>query len=223
MDHAPPSNESALNELWLDRRDTIIRVGEHWNRFAEENDGRAVLGEHIIGKPLHSFITGDSTRMYIEAVLRYARQSGRTIARPYRCNSPQTRRYMEMIIKPMFDGGVCMIHRLIKVEPMAKAVTFSWARETGYIGRREAPAEYAGEAGETQPDQPITAVIAEPRAPIIRCSICNRIRIDRLWMEADQAVTESRITGPHIGVLYGVCPDCQKAGINRLVGIETRP
>lgn len=49
---------------------------------------------------------------------------------------------------------------------------------------------------------------------LIRCSMCNRIRIKGIWMEADTAVGENRLSpeATHC-VAYGVCTDCrQRAG-----------
>lgn len=42
---------------------------------------------------------------------------------------------------------------------------------------------------------------------IVRCSMCNRVQVQRAWMEADDACADGHIAGQQL-VIYGVCPGC---------------
>lgn len=48
---------------------------------------------------------------------------------------------------------------------------------------------------------------------IIRCSMCNRVQVQRTWMEADAACTGGQIQAQQL-VIYSVCPGC-KAAVRR--------
>jgi hypothetical protein len=56
----------------LNRKDTIIAVGNSWNNELVEG-GQASFSEQILDKPLFSFIQGDLTKISVNTVLMRAR------------------------------------------------------------------------------------------------------------------------------------------------------
>ena len=66
----------------------------------------------------------------------------------------------------------------------------------------------------TEPMSPAVRFMYDPSgsAPtkIIRCSMCNRVQVERGWMESDIACASGEIQ-PQQLVIYSVCPTCKGA------------
>ena len=82
----------------LDNRNRIISVSEAWDRFAAENGGNKTSYKDVCGRPIWDFVTGDPTRMWREAIFQFARLRGDRVERPYKCDSPDLKRFMRMRI-----------------------------------------------------------------------------------------------------------------------------
>ena len=107
------------NEYWLDGEDKIIGVGSTWDFFAGENEGREVVSELVVGRSLWEFISGDPTRMWLSSILTLARIRNENVNRPYRCDSPTVKRFMNLEIKKDADGVLHLVHSLVRVEAMS--------------------------------------------------------------------------------------------------------
>jgi len=182
---ARPSNEAAraASQLsyTLDPDDTITAVTGDWDRFALDNGGDESLSTKVIGRRLDHFISGDVTLMFVRTLLMSARTLKRTVERPYRCDSPQLKRFMEMTIVPRGDGVLEVCHRQVRSEPYRYSLPVTGAMPG---------------AGSNF---------------VKRCSLCQRIRVGQMWSEVDDAILEGRLpkgAAAKLGVVYGVCPDC---------------
>ena len=165
----------------IDAQDTIVAVGGAWDDFARSNAGEKIVAAQIIGKQLDRFIHGDETLMFVRTMIMSARVLNRPIHRPYRCDSPTQKRFMAMTVHPREQGAVEVIHQELRNEPIVHRVDMVAAP----LGRGS---KYAK-----------------------RCSVCNRVRIDGVWSEVDEAVQAKRLVPtvtPTVKVIYGVCPDC---------------
>lgn len=165
----------------LDAHNQIIKVTGPWDAFAKANRGDAAVMDAVIGKPLDSFIAGDVTKMFVNTMLMSARTLGKTVYRPYRCDSDLTKRFMEMSIVPLENGTVEVRHRLLLEEPMR---------------------DYRAHT------LPRPAPLGLPR--IKRCSMCNKIHVAFSWLEIVdalnlQVLAAEQANGPWI---YGLCPEC---------------
>jgi len=187
--HTPFSNspdkiaESSVLQVsyWIDGTDTIVKVNQVWDRFALGNDGGdAVLSSKVVGRNVFDFISGDETRMYLGALLQHARYLNRTVVRPYRCDSPALRRYMEMQVSPDADGLVRLDHVLLRAEPY------------------EVPVVYRHES---DPD-------AEALFRCSVCS--NLQVADRWFAPEDARILCGMPCDKPIPVRYAVCPSCTK-------------
>lgn len=121
------SAESSVLQVsyWIDSSDRIVRVNQVWDRFALSNDGGdALLASRVIGRNVFDFITGDETRMYLGALLQHARLLNRTVVRPYRCDSPSLRRFMEMQVSPDEGELVRLDHVLLRAEPYLTPIVY---------------------------------------------------------------------------------------------------
>jgi len=107
------------NEYWLNSEDAIIAVGSTWDTFAGENEGPGVVSGLIVGRSLWEFISGDPTRMWLSSILTLARIRDETVSRPYRCDSPTVKRFMNLEIKKGADGSLHLVHSLVRVEAMS--------------------------------------------------------------------------------------------------------
>jgi hypothetical protein len=100
----------------LDNQDRIISVCGAWDKFADENSGINLSSKEVCGRLIWDFVTGDTTRMWLEAVFMFARARGTSIERPYRCDSPDLKRFMRMSIT-FKQGGVLLIeHEILATE-----------------------------------------------------------------------------------------------------------
>lgn len=175
-----PSAQSGGISYTIDKTDTIIAVSSKWDDFAGDNDGEKVLSSNILGRKLDQFIHGDVTLMFVRTMIMSARTLRRPIYRPYRCDSPKLKRFMEMIVLPREDGAVEVLHRELHSEPIANLVHL------------------------------VAVPAASSTAYIKRCSMCNRVLAKGVWSEIDDAIKAKRlqVDAPSLKVIYGLCPDC---------------
>lgn len=111
---------------WLDAADRILRVSPGWDVFARANGGEALLGEAVLGQPLRRFVSGDPTRMWLDAVLSLARLKGAAVERAYRCDCPDMKRFMRMQVVPEPGGVLRLEHRILSVEPREPVHFVPW-------------------------------------------------------------------------------------------------
>jgi hypothetical protein len=132
----------------VDADNHIIGLSSNWEAVAEAGDAAASLASHkVIGQPLHEFISSDTTRMYIEACLKLCRLRNSSIFRPYRCDTPTHKRYMELQLTPLAHKAVEMKHFLLKEEPFETPLHFEDISHDAH---------------------------ALPQ--LLRCSMCNKVR-----------------------------------------------
>jgi hypothetical protein len=104
---------------WIDRDNRLVDVGGDWDAFALENETPAVLRDAVLGRSLLDFVAGTETRHLHEVLLERARSSIPLQRMPFRCDSPDLRRFMEMDIASP-DGEVVEYRcRLLRAEPRA--------------------------------------------------------------------------------------------------------
>lgn len=166
----------------LDANDCIVSVTGPWDLFALANDGPGACKDHVVGKSLESFISGDSTLMFVRTMLMSARTLNRTIYRPYRCDSSEFKRFMEMRISPASNGHLTVMHRQLHTEPK-----HSW------VAPRLRPRHEAGHG-------------------MVCCSMCNRVQSGRIWEEKDDIGQPwiSGTAGNPPGVSFEICPECRE-------------
>ncbi|MCA0186924.1 MAG: hypothetical protein LCH90_13140 [Proteobacteria bacterium] len=111
----------------LDAQDCIVEVGGAWDQFAIENGGDLLIGDSVIGQPLYRYVQGDTTRIFVRSVIEGVRVLKQARTLPYRCDSAQERRYLEMSVIPEDSGHVTLEHRLLRMErfPAAQALNFA--------------------------------------------------------------------------------------------------
>ncbi|MEL7002320.1 MAG: hypothetical protein AAFN93_06245 [Bacteroidota bacterium] len=111
---------------WVDEKNIIVRTSHLWDSFAEDNEGGArSFSEDILGKNLFSFISGDTTKMFIETIIVRSRQLQSPLNIDYRCDSPDMKRYMTMKLTLEDDETLRIDNILQREESMSGSVHFS--------------------------------------------------------------------------------------------------
>lgn len=90
----------------IDADDRITRVNEGWDCFATANDAPELRQPDILGRSLWDFIHGDEVRHLHRVLLERARKGNRILDLPFRCDSPEVRRFMLMDLWPLPDDEV---------------------------------------------------------------------------------------------------------------------
>ncbi len=100
----------------LDSRNCIVSVSGAWDDFAADNGGVELYSVHVKGRSIWEFVTGDATRMWLDAVFQLARLKNVMIERNYRCDSPDLKRFMVMRIFSEQDELIRVEHELLSTE-----------------------------------------------------------------------------------------------------------
>lgn len=103
----------------------LVFVDDGWCVFARENDAADyAVPEALYGRDLLSFISEPTTRHVYAVLMQRVTNHHQLIVLPFRCDSPATRRWLELQMRPL-DGGVEFRTREIRIE--ARRVPFPFA------------------------------------------------------------------------------------------------
>ncbi|UPT74811.1 MAG: hypothetical protein M0D55_03580 [Elusimicrobiota bacterium] len=102
----------------IDAQDRIVSAGPAWDRFAVANASPHLVSEKIVSRSLWDFITDTTTRLLYRDLLKRAR-AGNALSFPFRCDSSETRRFLEMTANAAGDGSVEFKVRTLAVEKRA--------------------------------------------------------------------------------------------------------
>ncbi len=104
----------------IDAGDRIVEVGGAWLAFARSNDAYSLGRDEVLGQPIWSFIDGPEVREIYALLFSAARERNQAVNVPFRCDSADTRRYMDMTITPCGNGGLNIVSTLRRSEPRNK-------------------------------------------------------------------------------------------------------
>jgi len=113
-----PRAEKETYRYRIDGDNVIIGVSDNWLSFAEKNggDGRC-HPNRVVGMSLLDFVQDMETVHLYEIIIEKVRKTGKPAKFPFRCDSPGTRRFMELVVIPREGGGVELASRAIRTEP----------------------------------------------------------------------------------------------------------
>lgn len=104
----------------IDSEDRIVFISPGWDNFADENFGQTSKSHNILGKKLWEFIKDPQTSQIYIMLVEKVRKTGEKIKVPFRCDSPEFRRYLFMEIKEL-EGGIIEFNSILeKVERREK-------------------------------------------------------------------------------------------------------
>lgn len=147
---------TAPEELYcrLDRRNRIVGVGGAWDAFALDNDGAGATVARVLGTDLLVHVTGDPTRALLDTVLWRVRRREHPVVLPFRCDSPDRERHMEMTLCGEPGEGVLIAYRQLRTVPLPFRLPLHFSASGLPRGRM-----------------------------LFRCSSCNRLLRDEVWRE----------------------------------------
>lgn len=166
----------------VDRDDVVTRVDDAWLEFARRNEAPELDRESVVGRSLWSFVEGESTRRAWQLVFERVREQGLTASVPFRCDSPDRFRFMEMRLAPGPDGVVELEAVVLREQPRP--------RHLRLLERDEPRMGYA--------------------FPI--CSFCKRVFAFGAWLEAEVAVERLGLVegSPAVRLEQALCGDCEE-------------
>jgi hypothetical protein len=100
----------------VDADGSIAAVNDEWVEFARENGAPELGREAVLGRAIWGFMEGMETRHISRLLLDNANRSGKSMTIPFRCDSTDLRRFMEMEIAPAGNGIVEFRSRVLKIE-----------------------------------------------------------------------------------------------------------
>ncbi len=99
-----------------DGKDDIVFVDEAWSRFARDNWRPDFDPSLVLGRSLWSFVSEPATRQILGRLCERLRSTGRGLTLPFRCDSPDRRRHMEMTVEVTERGGLLWRSHLLAEE-----------------------------------------------------------------------------------------------------------
>lgn len=106
----------------VDNQLRIVEVGGDWDQFATTNAADECVSHYVTGTSLLSYILGDSTRLWVEGVIRVTSSTGKVMQQQYRCDTPTERCYFSLEVKRSADKTITLSHELMRVEPMENRI-----------------------------------------------------------------------------------------------------
>jgi hypothetical protein len=83
--------------IWtIDDADKIVQVNEAWLAFARENTAPRLTADLVLDQSIWRFIQGQETSYLYKEILGRVRAGISPVKFPFRCDSPDCRRFMEM-------------------------------------------------------------------------------------------------------------------------------
>ncbi len=164
----------------VDAHDKIIAIEGSWAAFARANGGETFLSSPPINQPIWTFIRGLSTRFIYQMLLSQVRETGNTLHFPFRCDSAEMLRYMEMEMSAGKDNSV-------------------WFKTT--LKRQINPNILPGHVSPTPRQESLIKMCAWCKLVLVRNNWLSLE--DAIWMQGIFDVEEA----PPIS--HGLCPDCK--------------
>lgn len=95
----------------INRHDRIVEISPGWDGFAQENAAPGLASREVLNKSLWEFLSGAETIALYRILVDRVRHTGRNIVVPFRCDGPETRRFMQLEMRPVESGRVEFVSR----------------------------------------------------------------------------------------------------------------
>jgi hypothetical protein len=114
-------NEDRMSEdvftYRVDNTDTIVSVSDNFYTFAERNDWQGGWRpDDVVGHSLWDFIQDRETQHLYQELFRRVRKGRRCRAIPFRCDSPDERRFLELLLEALPDQQIAITSKIIRTE-----------------------------------------------------------------------------------------------------------
>jgi hypothetical protein len=101
----------------IDASDIIVEIDEdRWDDFAKENEAMELVRKNVLGKAVWAFISDPGVRHIYKLLLGRIRGELASASFPFRCDSPNKRRFMQMNIRTCGNGSVEFLSGIVREE-----------------------------------------------------------------------------------------------------------
>jgi hypothetical protein len=101
-----PGPVSVDTSIWrVDRENRINFINKAWMDFAIAN-GAADLPARVLDTDLMDHIVGDDVKRLVSVLMERVRSTQGAAVLPFRCDGPDFRRHMELVIIPIENNGL---------------------------------------------------------------------------------------------------------------------
>ena len=103
--------------IWIiDDADKIVHVNDDWLAFAGENTAPQLTASLVLNQPIWRFIQGQETIYIYKQIFGRVRAGKSPVKFPFRCDSPDCRRFMEMKLSLLAGGAIQFIAQILRQE-----------------------------------------------------------------------------------------------------------
>jgi hypothetical protein len=103
--------------IWIiDDADKIVRVNEDWLAFARENTAPQLTASLVLDQPIWRFIQGKETVYLYKQIFARVRAGKSPVKFPFRCDSPDCRRFMEMKLSLLAGDAIQFMGQMLRQE-----------------------------------------------------------------------------------------------------------
>jgi hypothetical protein len=103
--------------IWIiDDADKIVHVNEDWLAFAGENNAPQLTASLVLDQPIWRFIQGQETSYLYNQIFSRVRAGRSPVKFPFRCDSPDCRRFMEMKLALLPGDAIQFMAQMFREE-----------------------------------------------------------------------------------------------------------
>jgi hypothetical protein len=103
--------------IWtIDGADKIVHVNDHWLAFALENTAPQLTASLVLDQPIWRFIQGQETSYLYQQIFHQVRTGKAPVTFPFRCDSPDCRRFMEMKLALLPGAAIQFTAHILREE-----------------------------------------------------------------------------------------------------------
>jgi hypothetical protein len=103
--------------IWIiDNADKLVHVNDEWLAFARENIAPHLSASLVLDQPLWRFIQGQEIIYLYKQIFSRLRSGKSPVKFPFRCDSPDCRRFMEMKLSLLPGGAIQFISHVVREE-----------------------------------------------------------------------------------------------------------
>jgi hypothetical protein len=103
--------------IWIiDDADKIVHVNDAWLVFARENTAPQLTASVVLDQPIWRFIQGQETSYLCQQIFTRVRAGLSPVKFPFRCDSPDCRRFMEMQLSLLPGDAIQFTAHILREE-----------------------------------------------------------------------------------------------------------
>ena len=100
----------------IDAVDHITQINDAWLAFARENTAPQLTAAAVLNQPIWRFIQGQETAYLYKEIFGMVRAGKSLIKFPFRCDSPDCRRFMEMQLTRLPGNAIQFMAHVLREE-----------------------------------------------------------------------------------------------------------